>query len=210
MSPEKASAEAMSPDDNGAAVLGRPENRGPRLDSASLFIVRPLVCQCYPSVARLAVGIAGSFPTNAVEAPILGQAVLRDLAWLCGYLRETADHFTDLEPAREALLDFLYESAPEKAPEWLEVRVPDEPLRWAFRVRTSRDLGDMMTRLVRSAVAAHELLHLDRTDPYTFACAVLTTMGELELAMCDVPAWKPQVRKAYELAEQALDFEVPQ
>lgn len=207
MSPERAHPEGVNPNDNGSALVERPPGSQPALDPTAITIVRPLVCLCYPSVARLATGIAGSFLTNPVEAPILGQAVLRDLAWLCEYLRETADHFLDLEPAREALLDFLHETAPEKAPEWLEVRVPDEPLRWAFRVQRPRDLGDMMTRLVRSAVAANELLHLDRPAPYNFACAVFTSMGELELAQCDAPPWKPELRKIHRLAAQTLNFE---
>lgn len=210
MSPQRANPDGVSPDDNGGAALERPPGREPAPDPTLVFIVRPLVCHCYPSVARLAAGIAASFPRETVEAPVLGQAVLRDLAWLCEYLRETADHLLDLEPAREALVDFLYEQAPKKAPEWLTVRVPDEPLRWSFQVRTSRDLGDMLTRLVRSAVAARELIHLDRIDPYDFACAVLTTMGELELAMDDVPPWEPQLRKIHRLAAQTLNFEVPE
>ncbi len=210
MNPEKVSPEEMSPLAEGNALLRLPQEREPVAAGPAFLIVRPLVYQRHERLASASAGIAAAFPTRVPESPILGQAALRDLAWLCAYLREVAEDMADFEPVRKAVLDFLYENAPEQAPEWLEVRVPDEPLRWGFRVRISRDLGDKMSRLMRMAVAAGELLSLDQGGPYTFPCACITTMAEIELAMCDVPVWKPQLRKVHELAAQTLDLEVSQ
>ena len=202
---EESSSGQSSPQDEGACVWGQPPHEGePAFAKHATYVLRPLLYLRHPRIARSAAGIARVVPTREPEPPVLGQAVLRDLAWLCVYLREVIEDTPELEPVRQAVLAFLFEEVPTLAAEWLEVRMPDEPLRWGYRVRIEPDLGDMLTRLVRSAVAGGDLIKLDEFGPYSFANACFSTMGELEWAIREVPAWRPPLQHFHDLAAEAF------
>lgn len=152
--------------------------------------VRPLFVLQHGPMARAGEVLAETFPRQSQAPPVLGLAVLKDLAWLCAYLEELAEESTAYEPAREALLAFLHQHAPRKAPDWLRVRVPDEPLRWGFRINVAPELGDMLSRLLRSVFGFGDLLDAVDGRAAERSMRGLAALGEIDLAIAQVPPWR--------------------
>ncbi len=141
---------------------------------------------------------------------MVGQAVLMDLGWLCSYLLEVAEVTSDFEPVREAVESFLREKAPEKAPEWLQVCVLDEPLRWGFRARVEPGLGNDLSRVLRPAVTLGEVGAYHRGQRHGPGEAYLTTLGEIDWAIHQVPAWRGPLAEARGLVTRPLLPEDPE
>lgn len=164
----------------------------PRMAPPSSRAVRPLLAARHERMARWAEVIAADLPEREPSPAVLRQAVLRDLAWLCVYLREAAQQTAEaFEPARHALLDFLLEHAPESAPAWLEAPLGDLVVRWGYRVRLSPQVGDALNHLLQLVFLMGDSLGELDGSRYQPCEVVLTGCGEIDWACALVPDWAP-------------------
>lgn len=196
--------------DHGAAPRpGMAADPGASLQPASAGAVRPLFVFQHRPMARAGEVLAETFPQQCPAPPVLGLAVLKDLAWLCAYFEELAEETRAFEPARESLLAFIHRRAPRMAAERPRVSVPDEPLRWGFRIRVAPELGDMLTRLLRSVFAFSDLVDAVGGRVPEASLPTVAALGEIDLAIAQVPVWRPRLLAIRALISGARPVRVP-
>lgn len=177
--------------DNGTRVEAEEDDLFP-------WATRPLLAYRLERLWRDAETVARSFPKHAPERPLLGQAVLMDLAWLASYLRAASESFPDLEPMRRPLVAFVREHGGEAADEWLLSSYLDQPLRWEYRVRVPVELARALGRVLISSMAWGEMFSFGRSNVEAVREIRKVVSGEIDLAVEAVPCWKEEILEMYQ------------
>lgn len=175
---------------------------GVEADDLSPWAVRPLVAYRHARLWQEAELIARSFPEHVPERPVLGQAVLMDLAWLGSYLDVAGEVVAGLKDARSALTAFIRKEAPKDAGEWLSVPFLDEPIRWEWRVRVDRSLGQALNRIMLPAMAWG--VAFAATDDPEEALSEVGAVASAELCLASeaAPCWEEPIRNISRLLPQ--------